>query len=268
MSFMSRRKRRRRLARQQKQLGPKGTAILGLLFLLVGVGGLYKWGINLIQEAMDSENWLPVEATVVKSVIGSKRSSGSNSSTTYYLNIAYNYQVEGNSYQGTRVRVGSGNFSSSNYIKYRDWKRMYPRNSRITAYYSPTNPSKSAIQKGIYFESYFVSLIFGVFALFGGMMIPAAFKKSNKSDFSRPSNVIPIRPKKHDDAASFQELDGDMSGQWYVLGGDKKYGPYTEQKMITLYYTGKIKDQHVCESVDGSRQETVYTILKQAKKAA
>jgi hypothetical protein len=261
---------------ERKELGPKGSIVLGVILFVIGVGGIVTNGaFEILLEAKDSNNWKPVKATITKSSMGVARSgrrsrndryrSGRNRrydkprKTKFNFSVKYTYEVDGKRYTGDRVRIGSKGYSSSDVDKYSNWREMYQVGNTATAYYSPANPSKSTLERGIFIESYFLILVFGSFALVGPFVIKKGIGKLNEP----VAKVEPRRSKK-----KVSKSVKHASGDWYVLGGSKRYGPYSESQLMSLYKKGKINKQHICESVDGDHQESVYTILKQAKKAA
>ena len=136
------------------------TRIAGLLFLwgvggiatLIGLGGVLVtvWNIN---QDRASESWPEVAGEIITSRIGSSTShtSGgankmSSSDTDYSVEVRYRYEVEGQSYEGHRLR-----FRSNSYDRRSDAEkeqRQFPEGKRVLVYYHPEKPGRSVLVRG------------------------------------------------------------------------------------------------------------------------
>lgn len=48
---------------------------------------------------------------------------------------------------------------------------------------------------------------------------------------------------------------------WYLYKDDQKIGPFTVQKLVTLYYEGKVKNRDLCESTESREIQSLFKIL-------
>ena len=111
--------------------------VLVAVAILTGVGGwfLYNdWRVN--------NEFLPVEATIITSEVGVHSDSDG---TTYYPDIAFSYEVDGNLYSSGNYRndgVSSSGRSSKQRIV-----RQYAVGSKHEAWYDPQKPSVAVLNR-------------------------------------------------------------------------------------------------------------------------
>jgi Protein of unknown function (DUF3592) len=109
---------------------------------------------------------------------------GSKGRISYHINILYDYQVGGQSYQGSRFRYSL--FSPSSAQAYAAVS-AHPVGSDITVHYRADNPSDSLISPGVVgqdFLIFFILLPFGALPLYlmGRSNTPAWFRPGNLQD--------------------------------------------------------------------------------------
>ncbi|MFW6224348.1 MAG: DUF3592 domain-containing protein [Bacteroidota bacterium] len=84
--------------------------IVGLVFIPAGYFSGFRIGKSILQRAKASQAWPNADGVIDKSEVGSKRSGGSKH---YFPIIKYSYAVNGITYKGDEIRVGSRNTSAS-----------------------------------------------------------------------------------------------------------------------------------------------------------
>lgn len=82
--------------------------------------------------------------TVLMSTVQSKRTG--NSSSTYPV-VVYDYQVNGVSYQGQRIKAGEQFFSVRVIGDAQATAARYPVGTQVMVYYNPANPQESALER-------------------------------------------------------------------------------------------------------------------------
>ena len=105
---------------------------------------LTPYTYDLYLKGKASENWSPVQATVISYKIHRGRNSRSGYKNTggrsaAVVKVVYNYQYEGAEYEGDRT--GFGPYAS------RQLER--PKRGQATVYVNPQRPSESVYAKGV-----------------------------------------------------------------------------------------------------------------------
>ena len=113
-----------------------GMVIFGF-FALVGILTLFALGGQLL-EGMRARFWTPTPAVIAKSEVRQESSS-------YHLDLQYIYTFDGKTYTGTRIKPGSGSFSTQSdanlaYNRYRP-------DRKLTCYVNPSAPEESYLEK-------------------------------------------------------------------------------------------------------------------------
>lgn len=123
---------------------------VGGIATLIGLGGVLLTGWY-IQQDRASESWPEVMGLITTSRIGSSTSpSGNNkmgsSDTDYSVQLRYTYQVDGKTYERTRLRFGSTSHDErSDALKE---QRQFPEGKKVAVYYDPEKPSRSVLVRG------------------------------------------------------------------------------------------------------------------------
>lgn len=166
MDFWKRKLRRSRSSRPASALGM--LAFFGI-FAAIGLLMSALWTLPAAREALDSESWNPVSATVVESSV---KHNTSSDSTTYSIEIIFDYGFDGKNYQSDRWDMIGG--SSSGYDSKRRIVDAHPPGMEITVYVNPESPEDAVIKPGLT-ASALLLLIPVVFFLIGaiGMAVSA-----------------------------------------------------------------------------------------------
>jgi hypothetical protein len=96
-----------------------------------------------------SENWIPVEGTITKSLADERTSMDSegNSSSSYVSEVVYSYKFLGENYEGKRIAFGyeqAGDLERVNKILNR-----YPAGSHVTVYCDPNKPEDCVLERSL-----------------------------------------------------------------------------------------------------------------------
>lgn len=172
----------------------------GVVFALFGVGFLIPFFILPVWNSYQAQSWSVTECKVITSAVG--RHTGDDS-TTYSVDISYDYEVDGKVYHSDRYKFMSG--SSSGYNGKKEVVDQYPPGKVIRCYYDPSDPSKSVIERGFTSDMLFglIPLFFVVvglaIAIFGGRAAANSKNRlpgqaSSSSHFSR-SSYADTQPK-------------------------------------------------------------------------
>lgn len=128
------------------------AAVIGILFMLVG-GATYAVNANAISNAETTE------ATVVATEIGESVSPDSVGKN-YYPVVFYNYTVDGQEYEGSNLRSGSGRQVGGRFWA-EDIVDEYEVGEAITVHYTPSDPSNSFIKNSMPLYPYGL-IVFGL----------------------------------------------------------------------------------------------------------
>ena len=134
-------------------LVPHVPLIVSAISALVGliVAG---FGVRSYQRARASTAWPFAEGTITESKVVP------GSEGTLHPRIAYEYRVNGQSYQGARLNVAHKNFGTTGTYAQTRVDR-YPMGARVQVFYNPAKPAQSALEPGVTVGAY-VTLSIGL----------------------------------------------------------------------------------------------------------
>jgi hypothetical protein len=137
------------------------TRLAGLLFgwgfggiaTFIGLAGVLLTAWNIKQDRA-SESWPLVTGKIITSRIGSSTthssrggaSKMSSSDTDYSVELRYIYEVEGQTYQGHRLRFGSNSHDKRSDAQKE--QRQFPEGKKVPVYYNPEKPGRSVLVRG------------------------------------------------------------------------------------------------------------------------
>jgi hypothetical protein len=117
-------------------------ALLTAPFVLIGTLVLYL-SVKKLQRSSQRDEFVPVEATVLRSDLRVEEEVDRGSkTTTYFPEVEYDYTVDGDTYTSDSVypgRVGGTSNRSDNQSVVDD----HPPGAEVEAYYHPEDPSRS-----------------------------------------------------------------------------------------------------------------------------
>ena len=91
-----------------------------------------------------AQSWPSTAGIVLASSVQVRRS---NRSRSEYPVVVYQYEVNGKSYQGQRIKASDKFISVRISGEAQATVARYPAGARVTVYYDPNNPSESALER-------------------------------------------------------------------------------------------------------------------------
>ncbi|MBI4673936.1 MAG: DUF3592 domain-containing protein [Chloroflexi bacterium] len=128
------------------------TCVTTLPFLAIALFFAYLWRRNN-QQARASQQWASTRGTIGASSVQMRRSHSSEGGTTtsYYPELLYEYNVAGKQYIGQRItfgsQVGYGDAGRAQAIVDRYVLRTEFGSNQIRVYYNPANPSDAVLER-------------------------------------------------------------------------------------------------------------------------
>jgi hypothetical protein len=132
-----------------------------------------------IYKQLESAHYPSVAGTITHSEVNSHR--GSKGGISYSADIQFTYEVEGQKFNGDKIRYG---MSSSSYMSASAIVGVHPVGSAAPVFYNPTNPQESLLLPGVkgsdfmflLFLTPFNMVMFGFWIWIGGWMREHWFK--------------------------------------------------------------------------------------------
>ncbi len=142
---------------------------MGVVFVIVGLIVTYLMLLLPLVRVHRAKSWMPVPATVIASRVVTHHG---DDSTTYSVDILYEYDMDGRTLRNNRYHFMTGSSSG------RDAKQKivdaHPPGKAITAYVNPADPFEAVIERG-YPEDLWFGLIPLVFLAAGAGMFVGSF---------------------------------------------------------------------------------------------
>jgi hypothetical protein len=143
-----------------------GFTLIGLLFLLIG-------GFQL-RQGLKTNDWPAAAGRIVESKIVEKKVDGSSgrrrsriSDMDYTVDVRYSYEVEGQKFEGDRLRYG--NESHDSRASAMEEQSLFAPGKALQVYYDPKTPSQSVLIKGIGLS--WLGMALGLMALVIGLLV-------------------------------------------------------------------------------------------------
>lgn len=176
---------------QSRSLGKIAPLLFFGLFALVGGVLLYFVTVRPLLLFLDARTWPETPCEIVSSSVGSHRSSGKNSSTTYSIDIVYRYKVGGREYRSERYELMGG--SSSGRSGKLEVVGRYPAGTKTICYVSPTDPTEALLNRGLS-PFMLIGLIPALFFLVGVGGILGTIRSALKASGSVAMPGVPSLP--------------------------------------------------------------------------
>jgi hypothetical protein len=111
--------------------------------LLFGAFGAWEW-----YRGAKTEDWAAATATIAEAkVVESRRTdSDGRRSTTYSVKLVYEYTVDGEAYEGSRIRYGALAHNDRSDAKAE--KSKYEKGKKVEVFYDPEEPSSAVLERG------------------------------------------------------------------------------------------------------------------------
>jgi hypothetical protein len=123
----------------------------GLCACIVPVVFLVGFGIFMYRRSQQgkvakdaAQSWPGVMGTILSSSVQSRRTG--NSMSTYPV-VVYQYQVNGQTYQGQTIKAGEQFFNVRIIGEAQATADRYPVGAQVMVYYNPANPQESALER-------------------------------------------------------------------------------------------------------------------------
>lgn len=142
-----------------------------LMFLALGLLGLYLILVRPAQQIINARNWREVPCEVISSTVETHHS---DDGSTYSVNIFYRYEIDGQEHKSNRYDFLGG--SSSGYGGKADIVQRYPPGTRTNCFVDPADPDSAVLSREASSTMWF-GLIPGVFALVGAGGIWAVLRQ-------------------------------------------------------------------------------------------
>ncbi len=142
-----------------------GNVFVGALTLLLALG-FFVQSVRLFFRVRESDRWPGTEGVVTSADIEHepRRPLGME----FFPRITFEYEVEGRRYTGRRWRRGATGFQHQEDAK--QVLARYPVGARVTVYYSPADPERSLLERGLAGRAVvWYNVILGVVALLLGI---------------------------------------------------------------------------------------------------
>ena len=120
------------------------ATIVPLIFLVVLGVFIYRRSQQGSAAKQAAQSWPATTGTVLMSSVQSKRTGNS---TSFYPAVVYQYTVNGQSYQGQRIKAGEQFLNIRIIGDAEATVRRYPSGAQVTVYYNPASPAESALER-------------------------------------------------------------------------------------------------------------------------
>jgi hypothetical protein len=146
---------------------PPEPSIAAFFFLVPGLA-CTLFALRSLWTVVASRSWPTVEASVVRSTVTRFRGDSMSGGNRFYQpSIAYQYEIDGVTYVGTRLDWGRFGTTREEAQRVADG---YPFGQLVTAYYDPSRPHRSVIEPRGWTTSIFL-LVFGLGFVVGGVLM-------------------------------------------------------------------------------------------------
>jgi hypothetical protein len=126
-------------------LGGAACTVILPIVILGGIGYyIYRRGQQGGAYRQAAQTWPSTSGTVLMSTVQTKRTGRSRST---YPVVVYQYSVNGQNYQGQRIKAGEQFLSIRVAGEAQATAARYPVGSTVTVYYNPSNPAESALER-------------------------------------------------------------------------------------------------------------------------
>jgi hypothetical protein len=145
-------------------------------FVLAGVITLI-FGARSLQNSLESRDWPTVEGKILASTVkrhtsrtsGSNRSaSSSRSSTSWAVDLKYEFGVAGTRHEGDTLSFGMASFSKKSDAQAK--AREYAAGTKVAVFHHPEDPEKCCLETGVGLGVYIMLGLGGVFFVVGTVM--------------------------------------------------------------------------------------------------
>lgn len=126
---------------QGKSFGPS-VLLIGLIFFF-GIAALL-WGAIATGQAFDSLSWPTAEGVITSDQV--TEGTDSDNTTMYSAEVIYSYQVNGQTFTGSKVSFGD--YSSSSPSDAEEVVNRYPAGKAVKVHYNPQDYRQAVLEPG------------------------------------------------------------------------------------------------------------------------
>jgi len=171
--------------------------LFGSVFFCAGCAITFSQAIKPLVILDRARAWTEAPAQILS--LDLSRHSGRKGSTTYRIDICYQYEVNGQTYTSERFSAVSraDNVSPFHHKNYRHYKPLFEAKQPISCWVDPSNPTEAIIDRSIRFELLaFTHLFVFIFPIVGLFIMLAAFltlrAKPGPNIRKIPASSIPL----------------------------------------------------------------------------
>jgi hypothetical protein len=117
-----------------------------LVFLVFNAIGfiLLRQAVNARRLGKNAQNWPSTTAKVLESSVEEEpgRNAMGNINLAFRVQVNYEYNVDGNTYQGSRVSFGRPTFD---YVSASNIKEQFAKDKEVPVWYNPENPQDAVL---------------------------------------------------------------------------------------------------------------------------
>jgi len=160
--------------------------LMVLIFCFLAGPVLAYLGYGFIQKGKETLNWVATTGKILESATHEVYSTtpGSVNNRTWQPDITYQYDVNGETFQGQKIRVFI--VYTGNPERAEGWANKYPAGTELTVYYDPEDPYRSVLEQGVQTGAYLMTALgAGMFLFVIGYII------YSKKRSAQPQNRIP-----------------------------------------------------------------------------
>ena len=128
---------------RRSKTGRKASIGICAIFALAGAGMLYPLTIRPIAKTIDARNWSETPCKIISARVKTHKG---DDSTTYSIDIFYEYQFRGEKYKSSRYGFIGG--SSSGHSAKAEVVNAYKKAKNPLCYVNPNNPSEAVLKRG------------------------------------------------------------------------------------------------------------------------
>jgi ribosomal protein L35AE/L33A len=123
-------------------------AVCSVILPILFIGGfgyfIYKRNQQSASYRQAAQSWQSTSGMVLMSTVQSRRSGNS---THVFPVVAYQYDVNGKTYQGKTIKAGEQFLNVRLAGQAQATVERYPAGATVTVYYNPANPAESALER-------------------------------------------------------------------------------------------------------------------------
>lgn len=213
------------------------TYFIAGVFALAGAIASFFMLVRPLAGILAARSWQPVTCTILSSDVQRHRSS---KSTTYRVDIFYEYEFNGRTYQSSRYKFAPG--STSGYSAKAEVVRRYQKGSRATCFVDPQRPSQAVLERGATPDLWIglIPLMFTVGGVTGFIVMRRRRTRSPVNETVRSASTIPSVPNSSHASFAFAPLATDASEPRVLKSSSSRIGTAVAIGIFAAIWNGVI----------------------------